>query len=616
MSSGIWVSPAGSDAAAGDRSAPVATLARAVALSRQMPAVAAGRRIIMHGGDYYHTAVELHGCDSNLTIEAAPGERPRLVGGGPVGDWKLERDGCASASVTGITPDGWGLSMLSVNGRYASRARYPRQGHLEHESIFDVRWKSTSEGGWERKPTEDELTTMVYRGDDLGAWLDLASARITVYHSWDESTVAVQSLDPASRTLRFSSRSNYPAGAFDINKYVVWNIRQGLTEPGQWMLDRTASRIIYRPLPGEELGAACVLAPTQRRILHIVGQKDRPVERITLRGLTFTVADTPLMPSGFGASGFTGAVELQHAAGCTLERVVIQGVGGQAIKATECQDLALSRCVIKETGACGILLRGPCRRVVVTDCLIEDVGLTYPSAIAITIDGSEHVISHNTIRHGTYTGICAQGADTRIENNVIDDVVRTMDDGGAIYITFCQRLQVRGNVVRNIRKGPAQAYYLDEQTDDSIVEGNVAIGVAWPFQNHMARRNAIRGNLLVNLDGGLWLTFPRSKDYIFEKNILFCAGAIEFKSSPIAVTTTADNLFFSQAGKVIADEVELDGHGIVGSQPLTPTHGSRIADPLFVDPARGDFRVRPDSPLTAMRLPIPDVSRAGVRPED
>ena len=163
--------------------------------------------------------------------------------------------------------------MLEMNGRFCKRARLPEQGVFTHESVFDVRWMSTTLGGWERKPTDEELGTLKYKAGDLGPWLEPRNAELTVYHHWDDSMVGVASIDHETRTVTFSSPSGHPAGAFashvpHANTYVVWNIREGLTEPGQWYLDRARGCAVYWPLPGEtfvQLWRLCL----QRRQLSV-----------------------------------------------------------------------------------------------------------------------------------------------------------------------------------------------------------------------------------------------------------------------------------------------------------------------------------------------------------
>ena len=75
--------------------------------------------------------------------------------------------------------------------------------------------------------------------------------------------------------LTFSNPLGHPPGAFGVNKYVVWNVREGLAEPGQWYLDRTAGKLVYWPLAGEDMNAALVVAPRVESILQLRG---RPVQ--------------------------------------------------------------------------------------------------------------------------------------------------------------------------------------------------------------------------------------------------------------------------------------------------------------------------------------------------
>ena len=57
------------------------------------------------------------------------------------------------------------------------------------------------------------------------------------------------------------------------------------------------------------------------------------------------------------------------------------------------------------------------------------------------------------------------------------------------------------------------------------MEKNVSIGIARPSHNHMAKRNTVRNNVFV-YDGDMTVTFPRSSEYVFEKNILIAKGSI------------------------------------------------------------------------------------------
>ena len=144
--------------------------------------------------------------DRGLTVEAAPGAKVCLYGGRRVTGWKKDAKSFYSANLPGVKEGKWDFRCLFVNGRFCPRARLPENGSFTHLSSFDVPWMTTTGGGWKRKPTDRELTSMKYRPEDLGPWLDIRNAEITVYHMWDESLVGVSSMDKDSHTLTFAPR--------------------------------------------------------------------------------------------------------------------------------------------------------------------------------------------------------------------------------------------------------------------------------------------------------------------------------------------------------------------------------------------------------------------------
>src|ERR1035438_2441364 len=68
---------------------PHPTVASALAEARALP-VGEPRRILVHGGAYYSSEVQLTAEDSGLTIENVPGEVPIFYGGELVTGWEAE----------------------------------------------------------------------------------------------------------------------------------------------------------------------------------------------------------------------------------------------------------------------------------------------------------------------------------------------------------------------------------------------------------------------------------------------------------------------------------------------------------------------------------------------
>jgi hypothetical protein len=609
----VYVAAGGSDNASGTADEPKATLGAALAAARTAPA-GEPRRIVVDDGTYYaEDGLRLTAGDSGLVLEAAPDTRPVVCGGRAVARWEPEGDRFWSASLpaAGFLPDG--PRMLVVNGRFCDRARLPETGRFKHLTEFGVRWMGTNGGGWQRDPTQDELTTMQFRPGDLPPGVDAKNAEFTVYHMWDESVAGVAAIDYDAHTVVFATPLGHPPGGFGVQDYVVWNVREGMHRPGQWYLDRTRGRIVYWPLPGEDMASADAVVPTTETILRIAGSEQEPVRSIAVRGLTFSVTDTPLKAGGFGAGRYRGAIDMVHTEDCRLESLNVVNVGGQGIRTWRCNRLRVDRCHVHHTGACGMMVRGA--GAIAADNHVHDVGVTYPSGIGIWGGGEDSVIEHNEVHRTPYSAIICGGRRNRVEANLIYDAMRELHDGAGIYCGGGKELVLRGNFIRDIVDTGgygASAYYLDEMCEGCIVERNLSLRVVRPSHNHWAQRNTVRHNVFVS-DGDMDITFARCEGYRFERNVLHAAGQITFRNFG-AVAAMPANCLFSAAGKIRAQL--LDDYREVGTADLDPPDGTILADPeLRMDMlAKGRAQFDEGSPVTGLGIEPLDVSAAGIRP--
>jgi hypothetical protein len=635
----FYVATSGSDAWSGalpeptadGTDGPFASFQRAVEAARAV-GQDVERRVVLRGGAYYDVALALDDRDSGLTIEAAAGEEPVLYGGRPVEGW-VQEDGFWTASLPEVARGDWDFRMLQVNGRMCPRARLPKEGTFVHNSVFEVRWMTSTGGGWQREPTQEELTTMEYREGDLGPWLDVNNAEVTVYHSWDDSMVGVKAIDTERRVLTFSSPCGHPPGSFPrlahAHTYVVWNVREGMHEPGQWYLDRTAGKVVYWPLPGEEIDRVEAIAPTTERVVDIAGREGAIVSDLTLRGLTLGVTNTPLIAASFGAAFLDGAITGQDPlVNCTFEGLAIQNVAGHGIKITDrvkfpplAPDMDKSRpspnqgiqilaCEMNTTGAGGIKLVA--QDSVIRDNLVHQVGLMYPAAIGVWFTGDRNMILHNEISETSYSGMAGHfGRGIRVEHNEFRHVMQVLDDGAAIYVFYVVDLVMRGNVACDIAAGPGgrHAYYFDELSEDCAAVGNLAVNVPSSSQNHWGRNNRIENNVFIS-DGDVYLHFPRSKGYTVARNVICARGAIQFRNVD-AVTCFDHNICFSGANRLEGIRYKEGLYREQETLAMQPTDDTLNEDPLFVDPERGDYRFRPGSPALRLGIEPIDVSEAG-----
>ncbi|MHC4519340.1 MAG: right-handed parallel beta-helix repeat-containing protein, partial [Planctomycetota bacterium] len=334
-----------------------------------------------------------------------------------------------------------------------------------------------------------------------------------------------------------------------------------------------------------------------------------PVRDVTIRGLTLSVTTTPLRAGGFGAGRFDGALSATATENCTFADLEVVHAGGQGIKASG-TDLRIANCHVHHVGACGIRYRGT--RVSVTDNHIHDIGLTYSSAIALPGGGADSQISHNHIHHCPYSAMTYGGKNTRIEGNLIHDAMLELHDGGGIYCFAGKGLVLRGNFIRDIVDTGgygASAYYLDERSENCLVEGNLSVNVVRPSHNHMAKNNAIRNNVFIN-DGDLRLTWPRSSGYRFERNILWATGKILLENRE-GIAELTGNIFFSEQG--VVECRKLDRYSATENYRMPPGGANRQTNPQLLAYRDGKVEIATDSPARDLGVAPIDVSEAGPR---
>ena len=500
------------------------------------------------GRHYVQETVVLDPQDAGLTIEGAGAGKTIVYGGRQITGWQKDGEHFWAADVPEVKDGTWDFRALVVNDRLCPRARLPEEGRFEHESRFPVRWMSSAGGGWERKPTEKELTTMRYGEGDLGAWLSVRNAEVTVYHMWDESMVGLASHDSQSRTLTFSTPAKSPPGAFGVQSYVVWNVREGMKRPGQWYLDRDAGRIVYRPLPDEDMSKALVVAPCVETILDLNGQQGKPVRNVVLRSLTLSTTTTPCKAGGFGASAYRGAMDFRWCEGVKVEKLEVTNTAGHALRAWGVQDLTVKDCDLHHLGAGG--LRVGAGSGVIENNRLHHIGEIYPSAIGMAVSGP-FTVRRNELHHTPYSGMAIGGEGIVIEENVLHHCMEELHDGAAIYGSPIKGI-IRRNVVRDIvAKGKGygvSSYYLDEKARDCVVERNVSMGVQRPTHNHMTINCTLRDNVFI-CDGDMDLSFARSSGYRVTGNTFQLNGKLKV-NDPDAIDQWQDNLIV-QTGEIL-----------------------------------------------------------------
>ena len=604
----IYVSPLGDDGDDGSLEKPLVSLRRAVELSREK---IKPLKIVLRDGDYFETHVELKDEDSGLTIEAWPNETPVLYGGRRVTNWKQDGEHFFAAEFPEIMSGEWDFRALVVNDELRLRARLPESGRFEHESKWNVKWMSSTGGGWQTKPTQADLTSMKYKAGDLGEWLDLRNAELTVYHAWDESMVGLKSMNPTSRTLEFSIPTGHPPGAFPwaskSNTYVVWNVREGLKQPGQWYLDRTAGKIVYWPKVGEKIEDLKIVAPTGASIINFAGSEAKPVKDVHLRGLKFIATTAKLENGGFGALKLSGAIHGAWLDGCRITNSTLQAVGANAIRFWKAPRLKIENCKVLQTGAGGICVQASPQNVIHYN-LVKNVGVYYPSGIGIMSRGANAKVGHNEIYNTSYSAINAAGDNILITCNRIARAMTVLNDGAAIYSFGSKGAVIRGNFAEDIKGQLAHAWYLDEQCENALVELNVSKNVAVPWHCHMAKGITFRNNYAQS-DGDLIVSLPRSEKISFKNNIIECGGDLRFKNSQ-SIKMLSGNVFHV-SGKILMKK--LNQYKEIDSTEYQLKDGNIRVEESAVEISDEIYRLKKNEATKGLKIDVIDCSACGRR---
>jgi parallel beta-helix repeat protein len=642
---------------------PFATLARArdaVRSLRTSSGAKAPIRVLLRGGTYFitepivFTPEDSGTADAPITYAAYPGEKPILSGGLAIKGWKPTTVGRKNLWIVDF-PSGVQLSsrQLFVNGKRCIRPRLPKEGLYR---IAEVPGLTADTAKTARQ------TQFRYSPGDIRAWENLTDVEIVALCFWVESRMPIASVDEASRTVSFSEGSIFRlTDDFSMKPapYYVENVFEALEKPGEFYYNRASQKIYYMPRPGEDMATAEAIMP--RQLPHLVQFQGQPetgrfVEYVHLSGLGFahTEATRPARDwpgDSWRVSGSItapGTIQLVGARNCGVENNEVAHVGSYGIDlGLGCTRNHIAGNEIYDLGAGGIKV-GPrlppdpsvpqAGNNVISDNHIHEGGQIFHSAYGIHVGHSDHdIIAHNHIHHQPYIGIVVgvgddTGMGTVIEFNDIHDIgLGMLSDLACIYTIDRAEVPsgvvIRNNVVHDVesRGYGGWGIYFDDGTTGVIAENNIvyrckSAGFHMHFGNGKnLRENTVRNNIFaLSREAEIYRTTDQPQlQFTFEDNIVFWNQGVLFTGN------------WRQRGYRFEHNVYWDGR-FMGTDPEKGIHfgpftlqewhergqdlNSVIADPLFVNPEKGDFTLKPDSPALKLGFSPIDISKVGPRP--
>lgn len=650
----LYVDPQGDDRWSGQQATadpvnkrgPFATLARAKQAIAQLKTASetANRplQVMLRGGTYFLTEPLIFRMadsgqrEQSITYQSYPQEQAIISGGRKITGWQTATLNELKLWTVDLPQDAnlsWQFQHLWVNGIRRSRSRYPDTGYLQ------IR-KPESEKG---QPWSEGNLSVEYRRGDLAdlAGKKLQDAELIVLNLWTESRLPIQNLDSVNRKIYFQKKSVFKLNPGDY--YYLENSLDFLTTPGEWYLDRQRAKLYYLPFPEEDLATTEIIAPILDSLLVLRGDSssDQYLSHLKFQNLTFAHTDWHLPPNLTGynqnASGVLAAIRATKIKDCVWHGCSFAHLGNYALElGDDCQHNRISACAFFDLGGGGIKIGNqypqaahqnsdrPAHHNFVIGNHLYDGGKFFHSAVAIAVFKSHHnLIARNHIHDFHYTGITVMGTwgtkptsayQNLIEYNHVHHIGKLsdgkgpiFDDLGGIYILGQQPgTKVRHNTIHDINalRYGGWGIYLDAGSSYITVEHNLVHHTSHGgFAQQYGKENVIRYNIFALGEKYQLqrhrkdLEFARKQDVIsfyFIHNVIYWdsgkfIGGVQENAQSHAVFQ--HNVYWR------VDQPNLYLGGLAWTEWQQQDPHSRAVDPLFVAPQKGNFRLKPNSPL-------------------
>ncbi|MCX7799231.1 MAG: right-handed parallel beta-helix repeat-containing protein [Fimbriimonadales bacterium] len=622
----IYVSPRGNDAWNGraeerrGENGPFRTLDRAVREVERLRMLKVMRhepiRVVLRGGTYalgkpLEIGSSASGTPQSPTVlEAFPGERPLLSGGVTLRGWAPDGQGRLRLQTPEAAGGGWRPLSLFLGDRRLPRARLPKSGWLRVAEPMQPTGAASRQGHdrFRFKP-----------GDLDPSWQNLQDREVLAVMIWGMARLRIRSIE--GDVVTFTGATGWPdfwASFQKDGRYLVENAPEGLDEPGEWVLDsRTGT---FTAIPPRGVRSFEPVAPRLERLVVV-----RDARHVSFRGLEFRHAATPpLPPEGRNwpqaESDLPGALLVERSSNVSFVGCTVADVEGYAVELGDgAQDCAVESCRLWRLGAGGVKIgtlsfsedeARIAQRNIVRGCTIVEGGRLHPAGVGVFIGQSpRNTVERNEIADLYYTGVSVgwswgyqrtNSHHNRVAFNRIHHIGQGLlsDMGGVYHLGPAPGTEICFNLIHDVQSHSYGGWglYTDEGSSEVRLYGNVVYRTkSAGFHQHYGKENVVSDNVLA-LGGEAQVMRTREEPHLsftFERNIVYWSDA------PLLGGNWRGNNHYrfdrNLYWKVGGGAFDFAGWTLEEWRARGQDRESRVLDPGFVDPLKGDFRLKPNS---------------------
>ena len=394
------------------------------------------------GTNGYHIIYQAYNC-----------EKPMISGGRNITAWELHD------------------SENDIYKAYVESSVNARQLYVNNER--GIRARSIDAQGWAENGDGYECPS------EIASWENIHHVEVVSYKHWKchRGPIAFVS---GTHAVMAQPYWNNVHNQYDAPPVWIENAYELLDSEGEWYLDFSTDTIYYKPKAGENIYQSEIIYPKVEVLLDC-----DQLNNVQFNGITFAYSawNSPNSSNGFAClqaeawfvdmtlEQITGNIKLSHCSNIQFNSCTFEHIGTTALQLFDgCKDFIIYNNTFTDISGSAISVgnifnpysseEDLLQNNLIENNLISDVANEYKGCVGIFVAYAENAkIKHNEIRNLPYSGIsvgwgwsntATVAQNNEISYNLLDSVVTTLEDGGAIYTLSAQAgTEIHDNYIKD-----------------------------------------------------------------------------------------------------------------------------------------------------------------------